>query len=597
MHCANVVASGLRTAGLADTTVAIRNGFFAGVALLACLASSSANAVISGRVVDDQTDLPIAGVLVRVQASDTTPVVTTNANGEFVLNVEPAEPVNIGAAVVYAHGQAPNYVTNAVFALNGANDIEIRLSKLPTAQNTNYTPPNASLCGACHDTHYAEWQASRHFGAAMNSWVLDLYAGTGTPGGSAGYVFKDTHDPGESGFCAACHAPMEDVFTPGQLAFDAVSTQPGRDGVSCLGCHQQAHVDANQINGIAHVDGKVTYGFPDDPNYITGLYVFGNLPDVETSTMRNSFNLLFNESLMCAGCHQYNRPDNGAPGQNTYNEWLASPYAQPGPNFKTCQDCHMPNQAEPGQIASTSSVIRPASQRHKHDFVGSTPTTLTAAILLRTTASESAGQVLVNAQVENRGAGHSFPAGFSIRNAMLVLDVRANGVPLTQTAGPTVPFYGSDDVPGVQAGDLAGLPGKGFAKILQGRINDQGPVVRPVIFIDAESVFENTIIASGTTDSSVYSFQIPSNLAPGTEITVDARLLYRRAFRALAVTKGWTETPSGGPIEIEVARQNLSVIATGTTAAGVPGPDMRWLALLALGLLGFGAMLIRRVQS
>ena len=72
-----------------------------------------------------------------------------------------------------------------------------------------------------------------------------------------------------------------------------------------------------------------------------------------------------------------------------------------------------------------------------------------------------------------------------------------NGQPLAQLSGPTVPFWGSDEVPGEQAGDLAGQPGKGFAKVLQGRINGEGPVVKPVLFIDAESVFSDTLIPSG----------------------------------------------------------------------------------------------------
>ena len=43
---------------------------------------------------------------------------------------------------------------------------------------------------------------------------------------------------------------------------------------------------------------------------------------------------------------------------------------------------------------------------------------------------------------------------------------------------------------------------------------------------------------------------------------MDVKLLYRRAWRALAVTKGWTQTPQGGPIEIEVAGQQFQVELT-----------------------------------
>ncbi|MCB1599948.1 MAG: carboxypeptidase regulatory-like domain-containing protein, partial [Xanthomonadales bacterium] len=64
-------------------------------ALLLIAVSGQCLAAISGRVVDDSTGLPIAGALVRVQATDA-PTTTSNANGEFTLNVSPAGPVNIG---------------------------------------------------------------------------------------------------------------------------------------------------------------------------------------------------------------------------------------------------------------------------------------------------------------------------------------------------------------------------------------------------------------------------------------------------------------------------------------------------------------------
>ncbi len=551
-----------------------------------------AHAAISGRVVDAGTDAPIAGAIVRQQATEG-PQTTTNAAGEFTLNIAPADAVAIGAARPYDHASALNYVSNIGFGSNGQTNVEIRLERLPNAPNNAYTPADAQLCGACHGEQFEQWQSSRHAGAAVNPWVRDLFSGDGTPGGGAGYVFKTSHDPGESGFCASCHAPMQDVFTPGQLLFDAISTQAGRDGVSCLGCHQQANVDAARINGIAHVDGKVSYRFPSDSKHPTSLYVFGPLPDVEASIMRNSYRPQIEQSIACAGCHQYNRPDNGAPGQNTYAEWLGSPFAQPGPNFRTCQNCHMPNESGPGPIATTAGFDRPASQRHRHTFIGSTPATLSNAILLRASVSETAGVLIVNAEVENRGAGHSFPGGVSIRNAILSLDVRANGVPLPQQGGPVVPFYGSDDVPGTQPGDLAGLPGKGFAKVLEGRINDQGATVRPVLFIDAERLASDTVIPSGATDRSTYAFSL-AGVTAGTPITVDARLVYRRAFRALAVTKGWTVTPSGGPIEIEVGRQQISAVAQGTSAIGVPLLGRWALVLLGLGVLLVGLWVTRR---
>lgn len=554
---------------------------------LLALATTPAWAVISGTVVEENTLTPIAGAHVRVQADLSSPVAITNAMGQFTLAVEPTDPVDLGAAVAYDPNGTTNWVTNTAFATNGQTDVVITLPRLPATDNASYQPPTTVLCGVCHEEQRDQWLTSRHAGAATNPWVLDLHSGSGTPGGAAGYVFTDLHDPGETGFCATCHTPMIDVFTPGMVQLNEVVDPAALEGVSCLACHQIGEVDANNINGLHHVGGKSQYRFPDNSDHPTEFYVFGPLADVESGTMRNSFNDLFADSRMCAACHQYNNPDTGAPGQNTYLEWLASPYAQPGPDFRDCQDCHMPQADGPGLIAATAARERPAEQRHSHAFVGSIPETLSANILLDVDAMLDGQDVVVNAAVQNL-AGHGFPAGVSVRNAILSIDVRADGLPLVQTAGPVVPFFGSDDVPGIQPGDLADTPGKGFAKVLQGRINGAGPVVRPTLFIDAESVFSDTIIPSGQTDTSQYRFAVPAGFSGNVEVS--ARLLYRRAWRALAVTKGWTLTPGGQPIEIEVAAEQISVPVAGNgfanaiPAIGVPALLLMFGLLALLGL-------------
>jgi hypothetical protein len=205
------------------------------------------------------------------------------------------------------------------------------------------------------------------------------------------------------------------------------------------------------------------------------------------------------------------------------------------------------------------------------------------------------GRIRVSADVKNFGAGHSFPTGVAIRNALLVLTARYNGVELVQVSGPTIPFWGSDDVPGSQAGDYAGHAGKGFAKILEGRINDQGPVVRPVIFIDGEDVFSNTAILSGAIDTTAVEFALPPGVPAGAIVSVEAKLLYRRAFRALQVSKGWTTSAHGGPIEIEVANRHFQVVTEGSMFA-IPTMERGVLAALALTLAGLGVALLARRQ-
>lgn len=543
-----------------------------------------AAADISGFVLEfDSGDpgIPIEGARVHLQA-DTSTVVFSGPDGSFTVSASGAGPFVVTAAVPYDRGAATNYTTAGTSVPSAdATDVEIRLQILPLMDDPTYEPfvPEVTVCGSCHPDQVAQWQDSNHSFAGVDTWVLDLFSGTGTPGGGEGYVFRDLHDPEDTGFCATCHTPMADVFDPGNVFLDEVTVKGALQGVTCVACHQMDSVNGDP-NGLHHL-GTSTYRFPDG-DLPTAFYVWGPLDDVSFAGMGASFGTHTLESRFCSSCHQYNNPETGAPGQNTYGEWLDSPFSEPGPDFRSCQDCHMPMEEEEGTVCSVGGPpIRDPEQRHQHDFVGSTPVTLAEAIDLVTTTSQSEGLLTVTAEVTNRAAGHAFPTGVSIRNALLVITANVGGQELIQVAGPQLPFWASDDEPGQQEGDFEGFPGKGFAKVLEGRINGEGPVVRPVLFIDAENVFSDTLIPSGATDVTEVQFELPAG-SEGQLAEVSARLLYRRAYRALAVTKGWTETPQGGPVEIEVAANQLQVVVE---AGVVEIPALGSVGLLALASL------------
>jgi hypothetical protein len=569
--------------------------FFSLASLL--LSVGAAQADIAGVVRDAITNQPLAGARVHVQADPGGPAVLSAMDGSYLLPVSPVGLVTVAGSVQYDAASPINYITGSVLANDGDIDADVNLLPLPAMDNLAYSPPPVATCGNCHPDQEADWQQSNHSFAAVDTWVLDLYSGTGTPGGSAGYVYEDLHDPGETGFCATCHVPMADVFDPGNTSLDDVvaAMDPGvLDGISCVACHQMDQVSADST-GLHHVGGT-TYRFPEGA---TEQYVWGPLDDVNVIGMAASYQPQFKDPIFCASCHQYNNPTTGAPGQTTYSEWLASPFSQPGPNFRTCQTCHMP-EAGAGAL-SVIGIPRPSSQRHTHQFVGATGPTLSDAIVLRSSVSDAAGVLRVRVEGENQGAGHAFPTGISIRNALLVISATLDGIPLVQASGPVVPFYGSDDVPGIQPGDYAGQPGKGFAKVLEGRINGVGPVQMPVLFIDAEGVFADTAIPSGAIDLTEVELALPVGVVEGDTVEVEARLLYRRAYRALAVTKGWTETPQGGPVEIEVAAESsrFQVSAIGAGGGGItpieiPASSNLGLVLLAVLLSLTGLRLQRR---
>lgn len=558
-----------------------------------------ATADISGNVLvfgSGDPGTPIEGARVSFEG-DPTVLVISGPDGSFTLPAAGAGPFVVSAAVTYDRSAPVNYKIGGTFVPTAdETDVEVRLEEIPLADDPNYADiiPSANFCGNCHPDIRDQWQTSNHSFAGQDTWVLDLFSGTGTPGGSNGYVFRDLHDPDDTGFCATCHTPMADAFDPGNVFLDEVTVSGALEGVNCVACHQIDSSDGD-VNALHHL-GNSTYRFPDGPGP-TSQYVWGPLDDVPFTGMNSSYAPFFDTSRICASCHQYENPTTGAPGQNTYIEWAESPYAVPGPDFRSCQDCHMPTASEPGVFCEVGGPDeRPAEQLHSHEFIGATPTTLADAISLTTFADDAGGRLRVQAEVNNHGAGHSFPTGVSIRNALLVIEASYAGQPLVQVSGPQVPFWGSDDEPGQQEGDYADAAGKGFAKILEGRINGEGDVVRPVLFIDAEGVYQDSLIAAGEVDVTEVEFALPPGVTAGEVVDVEARLLYRRAFRALAVTKGWTVTPQGGPVEIEVAANQLAVtlVEGGVSPLEIPVLNRWGLLLLAAGLAGMALVRMRR---
>ncbi len=508
----------------------------------------------------------MVGARVRIQSTTGEPVIT-DASGHFIISANFSETVKVTAGWNYQRGEPNQYLSGGAIASPTQSDIQIHLKRVPDSSNPTYEPIKAAPpngCADCHAEYFNEWGTSGHALAAEDYWVRDLFSGDGSPGGANGYVFKDVH-PGETGFCASCHTPVAEAHSPGEVMLDEVESISALEGVNCSACHQIDSV--NHATQEIHLVGNATMRFPRSGNPLlepTHFYVWGPLDDVDYPFMRASYTPIYSDSRYCATCHEYENPETGAPGQQTYSEWLASPFAIPGPGFKSCQECHMPKRKENGSICDppdafeTETVNRPASQRSNHSFVGSTLETLRSNLALEAFASIQGSTLEVFANLSNFGAGHAFPTGVSIRNAILVVSASVDGVPLIQTGGPTIPFWADDDVDGKQQGDLAGKPGKGYAKVLEGRLPGDEEYSKPVLFIDAERVFSNTLIPSGVSDRTKYSFAFGGGVS-AESIEISIRLLYRRAYRALAVTKGWTETPMGDPVEWEVFNYRLDL--------------------------------------
>ncbi len=123
----------------------------------------------------------------------------------------------------------------------------------------------------------------------------------------------------------------------------------GRDGISCAVCH---HMSGKKLGKEATATGNFITGKPD---LIYGPYKSGTIaakPMEHTLGIKPRFGNQISSSEMCGSCHDILLPifDNSGHlisagyEQSTHLEWQNSDSGRPGPNFRSCQDCHMPTQ-------------------------------------------------------------------------------------------------------------------------------------------------------------------------------------------------------------------------------------------------------------
>ena len=251
---------------------------------------------------------------------------------------------------------------------------------------------------------------------------------------------------------------------------------------------------------------------------------------VASAQDNDSYLLLQTRSRFCAPCHSHRSW--GVPIYSSFPEWFESPYRERGVQ---CQDCH---DAPDGKVANVapgqpSSPHRDPSRVPSHNMMGEDRKTfIGSAVTLRIAAEAFANRIRVTARLTNSGAGHHFPTGQPMRNALLVIratDARGRRLPLL--TGSRLPVY---------AGDLAGQPGRFYAKILEEIPTNypdrpSRPIRIPAPQWVQTRIQNDTRIPALATDQSQYEFQKP---ASGT-LRIDARLIYRRTFPSFASLKGW----------------------------------------------------------
>ena len=554
-----------------------------------------AEAQVTGTVIDSSSSMPVASALVSRQGEG--PQTTTAGDGSFVLNVSGSDLVVVAAKT--------GFFNNSVTVTSPASGVQILIDPVPSWNDPGYQIAAPSDCAICHPIRLDEWLETPMAKGGVNTWVHDIYAGNGTPGGMGGFVYtRDSvyaaSNPNSE--CASCHQPQYWIENPwAALDPDLGSSNPGvMHGISCDVCHKIEDVDTTKINYPGIFPGAVTFNRP-APG---GQVIYGMLADVDYwagTLMRASYQPQL-AAEVCAVCHQdANDPDenhsfNGVISEPTYLEWLASPYADPSsPMYASCVDCHMP-QADTNQVCNIIlTPNRDPARIRSHEIWGTTPEYLDNAVDLDMTVDQVGNNLRVTVSLANNSTGHHVPTGVTVRNMILLVEAWEDGGdpltdPLTHTGSQVIHDLGGIGDPA--QGYFAGLPGKFFAKV-----NHDGSGNGPTFFTDATGILFDNRMPALSTDTSDYRFELPDHNAT---VHVRARLIYRRAFRFLVDAKAWTEDGHGNPLEdvtspdfghlMESAQETRATIGAPT----IPTTSSRARFVFGVLLAGFAWFLLRR---
>jgi len=477
-----------------------------------CLLGQSAMtqgvATVSGVVVDAAG--PVVGAAVRVRATDH--VTHTSASGRFVLgSLVEGQGVEVTA---WADGY---YIANA-HVTPTVSGITLTLRSYHTTDHPDYDWAKPGFCGGCHPMIVTQWITNAHGGAVSNPRFFSMYNGadvSGTLQIAPGYL---DDFPGTAGVCANCHAPGAGV--DGYLT---TNMNDARDvitaGIHCDYCHKLGGVYLDPATESVYanapgVRGQRVFRPPEGDDIFFGPY--DDIKDPDT------YLPVISQSAFCAPCHQFSMW--GTPIYESYEEWQSSPYAEAG---VTCQNCHMlPNGDTHFALPEMGGLEHPPEQIPSHLQLGATSVELLQnTVSMTLSARQAAGRLEVTVVITNTDAGHHAPTDFPGRHMLLTVTATdGQGQALSQQSGPTIPDWG---------GSQAGLPGKGFAKVLRDVATGESPVVS--YWKQTLIVSDNRIPALGD-DTSSYTFAAPT---AGSPVTVTAELRFRRVFQSVMDAKGW----------------------------------------------------------
>ena len=513
---------------------------------------------VSGIVIDEDGK-PIENAIVRLQA--TSLYTMTNSEGQFILNgIQKDGPFRLTAF-------SPGYFIKEADATSGIPGITLALVAHAVEDNMDYTFLTAgsvietegenSGCAKCHSANpeeaaqgitlpFDEWSLDAHSKSAQNPRFLGMYNGTDLQGNQSpltiyiaqkdyGQVpLRPTVDgsyfgpgfkldfPQNTGNCASCHLPTAAI----NAAYDTNPnrvTGTGIEGVTCDFCHKVWGVVLTDETRLPNnnMPGVLSFEFR-RPSGEHQLFV-GPLDDVAPG--EDTYSPLQNRSEYCAPCHFGDFWDTRI--YNSYGEWLESPYSDNNSEqFRTCQDCHMPPLGlDHFAKIEKGGLIRNPDTIFSHRMPGASDEKLLQNTAeLDVTAKRDGGLITLNISIFNANAGHHIPTDSPLRQILLLVKaLDKDGKPISLKTGPLLPDW---------TGDYANTPGIYFAKILEELWTEVSPTGS---YWMQTRIVEDTRLAALKTRKTEFVFEYPEDSI----VTINASLIFRRAFFDIMQQKGW----------------------------------------------------------
>lgn len=335
------------------------------------------------------------------------------------------------------------------------------MTSLFSAALVAQNPQSAEYCGNCHRSIEQGWNQSVH-SQAMESRLFQ----------DALQMANSDLGPHARTVCLGCHAPT--VAATGDLKLELKVTW---EGITCDYCHSIRSVNMSAVNPKA----AVLYNNVKE----------GPWKGITSPAHGTAYSPLHTSSGLCATCHQY-KNSLGFPVLTTYSEWQKGPYPA---ESKGCQSCHM--YRVEGEVVDPRVKRTPNAGINLHEMPGShSLTQLNKAIRGNLLVSHDGGQLRVEVDVTNQGAGHMVPTGSPLRK--LILEVSA------------FPF---------------GARPQHQRRFFTREVADQqGKVLNreDLVFIRAAKVVSDTRLAPGETKKESFTFKVPQ----GVRSTVEADFYY-----------------------------------------------------------------------